>query len=82
MSKLFKNKLIKETLQTFEVSELEEKIQVLAKWTKALMDNSLHSKTESQCEQAFNQDVFTIFLDNLVGCPPYHYSSYSSSHSI
>ena len=62
MAKLFKNKLLKEKLNTFDVPDLEEKINVLAKWANALQDNSLNSKTESQCEQAFNQDIFIDIL--------------------
>jgi hypothetical protein len=35
---------------------------VLKKWANSLLDNSLHKKTESQCEQAFNQDIFVNIL--------------------
>ena len=41
MAKLFKNKLLKEKLNTFDVPDLKEKIDVLAKWANALQDNSL-----------------------------------------
>lgn len=62
MPKLFKEKLIKEKLQGFQIPEQETKLAILSSWQKALADDSLHKKTESQCEQAFNNDIFIKIL--------------------
>ena len=62
MAQLFKKKLLKTKLENFVVPDLEVKIKILQKWVKALKDRSLYAKTESQCEQAFNQDIFVTIL--------------------
>ena len=58
MGKLFKNKLLRTKLENYQIPEFEDKLNVLNNWYKALKNRSLLAKTETQCEQAFNQDFF------------------------
>jgi len=37
---------------------MEEKIAVLQSWVNAIENKSIYQKTESECEQAFNLDIF------------------------
>jgi len=62
MAGLFKNKIIKENLGTFEVPNFEEKLSVLKSWLNAYKNGELQKKTETQCEQSFNQDIFVKVL--------------------
>ncbi|MFA5080785.1 MAG: DNA methyltransferase [Candidatus Paceibacterota bacterium] len=62
MAGLFKNKIIKENLGKFEISNFEEKISVLQSWLNSYKNGELQKKTETQCEQSFNQDIFVKVL--------------------
>ena len=62
MASIFKNKIIKEKLQNFDVPNFEKKLEILNKWYAAYKDKSLFKKAESQCEQSFNQDFFIEIL--------------------
>lgn len=62
MAKLFKNKAIRKDLEKFEIPNFENKIDIVKKWLEAYKSKALHKKTESQCEQAFNQSFFVELL--------------------
>ncbi|MEZ7821116.1 MAG: N-6 DNA methylase, partial [Patescibacteria group bacterium] len=62
MATLFKDKKLKEILKDYQIPNFEEKINIIKLWYKAYVDGILKQKTESQCEQAFNQDFFGKIL--------------------
>jgi tRNA G10 N-methylase Trm11 len=62
MAGLFKNKIIKENLKKFEIPDFEEKIKIIQGWNEAYQNGSLQNKTETQCEQSFNSDIFIKVL--------------------
>ncbi|MBU0705641.1 Eco57I restriction-modification methylase domain-containing protein [Patescibacteria group bacterium] len=62
MAKLFKDKTIRKNLEKFDIPNFEEKLGIVNKWLKAYKNKTLHQKTESQCEQAFNQSFFVELL--------------------
>lgn len=62
MSYIFKRNTLNEKLDYFETPKIKEKIKIVNKWVKASTDGSLQSKTETQCEQAFNNDFFVKIL--------------------
>jgi len=62
MAKLFKDKTIKKNLEKYIIPNFEEKIGIIKKWLGAYQNKTLHQKTESQCEQAFNQSFFVELL--------------------
>lgn len=57
MAKLFKNNIIKEKLENFEIEDFENKIKILENWYKLYKDWILEKKTESEIEQSFNEDI-------------------------
>lgn len=62
MARLFKDKIIKEKLKRFEIPDFEQKLEVLKTWNSAYQNGSLQKKTETQCEQSFNSDIFIKVL--------------------
>lgn len=62
MSGLFKNKAIKTKLEGYEIPDFENKLSKVKMWHEAYENKSLHKKSESQCEQAFNQSFFIEIL--------------------
>ncbi len=62
MSGLFKNKIIKAKLEGYEIPDFEAKLTKIKSWLEAYQNKSLHKKSESQCEQAFNQSFFIEIL--------------------
>lgn len=62
MPKLFKDKVIREKLQCFEIPDMQAKLATVQKWHSAYISKELHKKTETQCEQSFNQDFFVEIL--------------------
>ncbi len=62
MANLFKDSMIKDKLADFEIPEIENKISIIQNWLNAYNDKSLHKKTETECEQAFNNSVFVEVL--------------------
>jgi len=62
MGRLFKDKIIKTKLEKFEIPDFESKLEIIKNWHKALHSGILHQKTETQCEQSFNQDFFIQIL--------------------
>jgi len=62
MAGLFKNKAIKAKLEGYEIPDFENKLNKVKVWHEAYENKSLHKKTESQCEQAFNQGFFVEIL--------------------
>lgn len=63
MAKLFKDKIIKEKLEKFEIPEFEKKLDIVKKWHDLYYDGTLKKQNETQCEQAFNKDIFQDVLD-------------------
>ena len=63
MAKLFKDRIIKEKIQNLVIPDFEYKIKIAQGWLNAFKDGSLQKKTETQCEQAFNNDFFVKILD-------------------
>lgn len=62
MAHLFKDKIIKAELEHYDIPDLENKISRVKTWYEAYKNKSLQAKTESQCEQAFNQHFFVEIL--------------------
>lgn len=62
MSNLFKDRVIKEKLEHFQIDNVENKISILQNWYRAYNIGELQKKTETQCEQAFNADIFVSIL--------------------
>ena len=62
MAKLFKDKVIKQKLEKYKLVGIQEKAAKIQQWLDRQNDGSLYSKTESQCEQAFNQNFFIELL--------------------
>lgn len=62
MASIFKKRILKERLEKFEVPNFENKLAIIQKWLTAYRDGHLQKKTESETEQAFNQDIFIEIL--------------------
>jgi len=62
MAGLFKNKIIKEKIERYEIPDFEQKISLVQQWSEAYKNGELQKKNETQCEQAFNQDFFIHIL--------------------
>ncbi|MBU1123605.1 Eco57I restriction-modification methylase domain-containing protein [Patescibacteria group bacterium] len=62
MAHLFKNNVLQEKLALSIVPKFDERIEIIKQWHSALKDKSLLKKTETQCEQAFNDDFFINIL--------------------
>ncbi len=62
MAWLFKHKLLTSKIIDLQVPDLEEKVQLLQNRYDAQKSWSLEKKTETECEQAFNDDVFKQVL--------------------
>lgn len=62
MAQLFKNKTLKAELKDYLVPDFDKKLAIVQSWHEAYKNGSLHSKTETQCEQAFNQSFFMEIL--------------------
>ena len=60
---LFSRKNLEDTLKNYQIPEIENKIEVLQKWVREIKNGGIYWKTESECEQAFNQDIFQNVLD-------------------
>lgn len=67
MAGLFKNKIIKAELEKFEIPDFDNKIKVIQNWLNFYNNGELAKKTETQCEQSFNQDIFI----NVLGYKPF-----------
>lgn len=62
MAGLFKNKIVSEKIERFDIPDFEQKIALVQSWYKAYQKGELQLKNETQCEQAFNQDFFISVL--------------------
>lgn len=58
MAHLFSHKLLHDTVRWLTIPNIDEKIAVLQSWVNAIENKSIYQKTESECEQAFNLDIF------------------------
>ncbi|MBI1833898.1 MAG: N-6 DNA methylase [Candidatus Andersenbacteria bacterium] len=65
MARLFKDRTITEALENFDISDFDARLKILTSWYDAYKSGELQQKTESQCEQAFNNDVFIKVLDHI-----------------
>lgn len=63
MAKLFKDKQIKKELEGYQMPNFEQKLDLIRSWKRVYDSKELHKKSESQCEQAFNDDFFVKILD-------------------
>ncbi len=62
MAKLFKDNLIKEKLQNFEIPNFEEKIEIIKKWNNLYKTKNLQNKKEEELEAPFWDDFFWSIL--------------------
>ncbi|HEY4511639.1 MAG TPA: TaqI-like C-terminal specificity domain-containing protein [Candidatus Paceibacterota bacterium] len=62
MAGLFKNRIIKEQVEKSIVQGSKEKLEIIKAWHDAYESGELQKKTETQCEQAFNSDIFLKVL--------------------
>ena len=62
MANLFSHKLIEETISNLIIPEMEQKIEVLQSRVKAIQSGNIKKKTESECEQSFNEGIFKQVL--------------------
>src|SRR5687767_14470504 len=62
MAQLFKNKTLKAELKDYKVPDFDKKMAIVRSWHEAYKNGSLKKKTESQCEQTFNQSFFVEVL--------------------
>lgn len=62
MAQLFKNKALKEELANYQVPDFENKLKIVQEWLDSKNTGELAKKTETQCEQAFNQSFFVEIL--------------------
>lgn len=60
---LFSRKNLEDTLKNYQIPGIENKIEILQKWVREIKNGGILWKTESECEQAFNQDIFQNVLD-------------------
>jgi hypothetical protein len=62
MAGIFKNRIIKEKLQKYNVSNFQEKIDIVKKWHQDFYNGTLKQDRETSREQAYNQDFFIKIL--------------------
>src|SRR3989344_9399401 len=62
MASIFKNSLIKDRLQKFEIPNFESKLEILKKWHNDYHHGTLKDDKETSREQAYNQDIFIKIL--------------------
>ena len=62
MAKLFKQITLKEKLANYEITDFETKFDIIQKWHDLYHDGTLKKQNETQCEQAFNKDIFQDVL--------------------
>ncbi len=58
MAQLFSHKLLQDTVKNLLIPWKDEKIAVLQQRVSAIENKSIYKKTESECEQSFNLDIF------------------------
>ncbi len=58
MANLFSHKLLQENIKNLVIPDMESKIEVLQLWANAIANGNIKKKTESECEQTFNLDIF------------------------
>lgn len=62
MASIFKRSIVKQKVENLKIVEFDKKLAVVQNWYKAYQDGTLQLKTEGQCEQAFNDDIFKKIL--------------------
>ncbi len=62
MAHIFKRSIIKQKVAELRIVDFDKKLAIIESWHKAYQDKSLYKKSEGQCEQAFNDDVFKKIL--------------------
>ena len=73
MAQLFKKRRLENKARDFKIPNFKLKIAEIEKWNKSYKEGSLQKKTESQCEQAFNQSFFEVIL-GYTPFPAYEYT--------
>ena len=63
MAKLFKNKIIKQKLETFRVDDFEQKLEIVQKWQKDYHTGTLKTDKEISRAPGWTQD----FLGEILG---------------
>jgi len=62
MANLFNRKILKESISKATIPELENKLAIIKQWQQTYSSGVLQNKTETECEQAFNQQFFVEIL--------------------
>ncbi len=62
MANIFKRSTVKQKIAELKVPDFDKKLAIIQQWHNAYLDGSLLNKTEGQCEQAFNDDIFKKVL--------------------
>lgn len=62
MAHIFKRTTVKQKVAELKVKDFDKKLAIIQEWYKAYQDGSLQKRTEGQCEQAFNDDIFKKVL--------------------
>lgn len=63
MASIFKKRVLKEKLESFEIPNFQSKLDIVTQWYEAYKNGSLKKKTESEVEQEFIQNIFCEVLD-------------------
>lgn len=62
MANIFKRTTVKQKIAEQTIKDFDKKLAIVQQWYNAYQDGTLQNKTEGQCEQAFNDDIFKKVL--------------------
>lgn len=62
MAKLFKEKIIKQRLENFQIPKMDEKVEILESWLKASQIGNLKEKSEKEVEQSYWENILWKIL--------------------
>jgi hypothetical protein len=62
MAKLFKEKIIKQRLENFEIVDMHAKLETLSSWYKVSQTGNLKEKSEKEVEQSFAEHILGSVL--------------------
>lgn len=62
MAKLFKEKIIKQRLENFEIVDMQAKLETLSSWYKVSQTGNLKEKSEKEVEQSFAEHILGSVL--------------------
>lgn len=68
MAKLFKKNILKEKLETFQIPDLEWKIQIIESWNNLYKEGKLHEKKETSIQWEFASHILgsVLWYDDFV----------------